>query len=601
MLGALAALAGLGPLARWRLGLAERRRDVEPEPPAARLPRGWPLPVLAFLVLGAAHSLVLPLLEGPDEDSHLKYAQYLSRTARVPTLVDRDLWIYEVIQPPLSYAPLASLLAATGADRIVTLDPPNPRYVRRGGKEPSFFLHGPDEEFPFGADVRLLHLLRLLGLAFGAATVLLATAIGSEVFPGRPGLGLACGWTVALLPQFAHVCGCFNNDGAAAAAGGAAILLLLRGARRGSPGAAFAAGLVGGLSAVTKLTGLAFLPAGLLLLSARPPGRRTSDRARVLGAFGLGFALAAGWLFLGNAVLYGDPLENLSLHRRVDAPIGAPPPAAWWKDIFSPIVFLSSFADFGWMTVVPGPLWIALFGALLAAAAGGWTMPGARARGGGVVAGFGLLGFATEAAVNLTFHQPQGRHLFFVLPALATLLVRGWSSLFPARPERAAAAGLLALGLAHAGSFWTALVPAFHPLNAREDPYRAFTNAAERRMRVVPAIEVEGPADGSAAEKAPVIRWSAVPGARYEVQLSVGEPDFGRPNWRLDRIVRRTYGELGRTAEGFFEFPSDAWSALPPGVPVFWRVVRLVPVADVEQEATVLETSAVRRVQRAPP
>ncbi|MCI0589851.1 MAG: hypothetical protein L0323_23805, partial [Planctomycetes bacterium] len=324
-------------------------------------------------------------------------------------------------------------------------------------------------------------------------------------------------------------------------------------------------------------------------------------RIGAAAAFLAGAALACGWLFLGNAILYGDPLENLTLHRRVDPPMEAVPPPAWWKDIFTPILSLSVFGVFGWAPVVPGVVETALFGVLLAAAAAGWTRRGNGTRDAWLPAALSLLGLATEVAVNTHIHQPQGRHLFFVLGAIAPTLVGGWCALHPARPARAAAAALGALGLLHVALFAGRLLPAFHPLNARDDPYRSFTNASDRRLREAVSIEVEGPENGSAVREAPALRWSTSTGARYEVQLSVGEAEFARPEWRLDRVVRRTYGHLGRTQNGSFEFPADAWSALPPGVPLYWRVVRLVRVSEVEEGSGVLETSGTRRVFRSAP
>ncbi|MGH7151008.1 MAG: glycosyltransferase family 39 protein, partial [Planctomycetota bacterium] len=441
LVGGFLLLALGAPALRLALRLDSPRADAASVEGGGGMPRGWAKPVGVFLLLGTAHSLALPLHEGADEESHFKYAQLLSRTGRLPTLPDRNLWVYEAIQPPLAYALLSPILRATGVDRIVTLDPPNPGFIRRGGAQAAFFLHGTDESLPFGRDVLLLHLARLFGLAFGAATVALACAIGAEVFRGSPALALACGWTVALLPQFAHVCASFNNDGAAAAAGAAAILLLIRGARSGTAGAAAAAGLAGGIAAVAKLTGLAFLPAGLLVFLLRPRSVPASRRFIAAGAFLGGAAVACGWLFLGNALLYGDPLENLALHRRVDPPMEAVPPPDWWKDIFSPVLFLSFFGVFGWATVFPGVVETALLGALLAAAAAGWTRRGPATRKGGLALALALLGLATEAAVNTRFHQPQGRHLFFVLGAIAPSLVGGWGALHPRRPERAVAAG----------------------------------------------------------------------------------------------------------------------------------------------------------------
>src|SRR5262249_25220692 len=150
---------------------------------------------------------------------------------------------------------------------------PDPDSIRSGGANASVWLHGDDERLPFRGDVALLHALRLLGLLFGAAAVLLGCAIGVEVFPDSPSLARGVGWMLALLPQLAHVSACFGNDGAAAAAGALAILALLRAARLGTARASLLAGATVGLASITKLTGLALVPVGGLcvLLAPRAP------------------------------------------------------------------------------------------------------------------------------------------------------------------------------------------------------------------------------------------------------------------------------------------------------------------------------------------
>jgi hypothetical protein len=562
------------------------------EGPTPRLPRGTSWLVGAYLALGGFHAFATPLFEGPDEHSHFQAIQYLAGTGRVAPLEEEPITIVERIQPPLYYAALAPLARGARLAPVATLASANPRFVRRGGSDPANWLHGPDEAFPPSGDVLRIHLLRCAGLLFGAVAVVLACAVGAEVFPASPRLALACGAFVAFLPQFAHLGALFSNDAAAAAAGGAALLLALRLRRRPSRSLALGAGAAAGAATLAKLTGLLLVP--VVLVAGFAAGRRR-DRLALAGLVLVGFLGAAGWYFAANAFFYGDPFENFALHERLDPgeATGDFHPALKWGLLFPSVLFLSFFASFGSLTVVPAPGIAALFALLLLAAVFGLARGGGpRPRHVGLLVAAVLLLLGAQVLFNRRVFQPQGRHLLVVLPAIAPLLVAGLAALSRTRAERGPALAVGGLLLAHVASLFLDLLPSFRPPNAAGDPYRAMTDAGERLPRDPDPIAVEGPVDGAVVREPPRIRWETRRGEVYEVQVSVEAPRFARPNWDLRRPLLRF------AAEGSFEFPPLEWEGLARGTAVYWRVVRRVPAALASRGEGTLRASEPRRVVR---
>jgi len=584
-----AALAVAGALLRGRRRVPE---DAPLAAPPSGLPRGALLLPLAYLALGAFHAFTTPLFEGPDEHSHFQMVQYLARTGRIPPLEEEPITIVERIQPPLYYAALAPLARRAGLHEIATLAHPNPDFLRRGGEDPANWIHGPDEAYPIAGDVLRIHLLRCAGLLFGAVAVILACAIGAEVFPASPRLALASGACVAFLPQFAHLGALFTNDVAAAAAGGAVLLLTLRLRRTPRASLALGAGAAVGVASLTKLSGLLLVPVVLLAAGLARTGRR-GDRVRLPALVLLGFVATAGWYFAANAFFYGNPLENFALHQSLDPGGGSADfaPALKWGLLFPTVLFLSFFASFGSLTVVPSPGIVAVFALLLLAGVSGIARGGVRPRGRAILGVAVVLLLAAQVLFNRRVFQPQGRHLFLVLPAIAPLLVAGLASLWPRR-HAVPLLGVGALLAAHVATALLDLRPSFRPPNALDDLHRAITNASERLPLDGTPIPVEGPDDGAVVVEAPRIRWEARPGETYEVQLSLDDPRFSRPNWDLLRPVLRF------RAEGTFEFPVEEWASREAGTVVFWRVVRVSPARAASRGEGTLRASEARRVIR---
>ncbi|MCL5960763.1 MAG: hypothetical protein M1358_15920, partial [Chloroflexi bacterium] len=137
-------------------------------------------------------------------------------------------------------------------------------------------------------------------------------------------------------------------------------------------------GLLVGTSAITKLSGLTLLPVVLGAVFAAVP--RSQWRAAIRPAAGfLGtVGLVAGWWYLRNLWLYGDPTGLNAMMEWLGRRIG---PYSW-SEVFPDLAHLwtSSWALFGWSNV-PADDWVYyLFGLLAALSLLGWLVLLARRR-----------------------------------------------------------------------------------------------------------------------------------------------------------------------------------------------------------------------------
>jgi hypothetical protein len=307
-------------------------------------------------VVAVAFSIVVPVLEAPDEPSHLAMARYLLVNHALPNQRP-ELGFpagQEGSQPPLYYALGAVLLGVSPGPAVApTFDANNPYVSFSRARDPrlsrNLYAHTPAEAWPFYGDVLGIHLVRLLSVLFGAATVLFTYLIAAELFPGRRTIAILAAALVAFNPQFVFINSVANNDSAIAATSTLVIWLLVCWlVRGGSLRLAVALGIGLGLALLAKTDGLLLLPlVGAVLLvdwvserraiSRRAMGRRKPGsqggealaersqdarlKPRLLGERRLtnglllravvvgGLALAiAGWWFARNVILYGEPL-----------------------------------------------------------------------------------------------------------------------------------------------------------------------------------------------------------------------------------------------------------------------------------------------------
>ncbi|HOG47348.1 MAG TPA: glycosyltransferase family 39 protein, partial [Anaerolineae bacterium] len=151
---------------------------------------------------------------------------------------------------------------------------------------------------------------REFSVLLGALTVLFTYGIALEVLPRRPGLALAAAAVVACTPMFLFISGSVNNDNLLVALATIAFWLLLRLLRQPPSwrGWALLGGVIG-LAALSKVSALGLLPMAALGLAWLAWRRRDWKLFFWGGTCVVGAAaLVAGWWYVRNWLLYGDPL-----------------------------------------------------------------------------------------------------------------------------------------------------------------------------------------------------------------------------------------------------------------------------------------------------
>jgi hypothetical protein len=355
-----------------------------------------------------------------------------------------------------------------------------------------------EREWPWRGTVLAARLVSLAGIAFGLVAVLATWATAREVFPDHPAVALAAAGILAFNPAFLFFSGAISNDIAIAAAGA---LVLWRSAvvlRRGAtPRDCAWLGVACGLAILTKLSGLWLLPVALGAIGwAGWRDSRLSGLMWPLASFALPLFVVAGWWYLRNLVLFGDP-TGLPLMLSVMQARELPPS---WRELAVQLaaVWRSYWAVFGWFNV-PAPDWVYLGAtALTLVGLGGLAVLLRRRR----LTRAELEGLALAAGAVLLLvialiswaqlRYPQGRLFFPAAPALCLLIGAGWTAGWSERTGMRVA-GAIGMGMA-AVALWL-LVGVIRPAYAREAPrvYRHssalgwqdwFTDAGSREQLV---------------------------------------------------------------------------------------------------------------------
>jgi hypothetical protein len=458
--------------------------------------------LLTYLVCGATYSVVVPVFEAPDESHHFFFAKHLVDHRALPVQREetRGQWAQEGSQPPLYYVVGALLVAGIDLSNAGDLlwrnpqanigDPTNP-----GNK--NVYVHPPAQRYPWQGAVLAVHVLRGLSLLLGAMTVLLAWHIASLAFPDQPLLPFAVAGVVAFVPQFLFVSASVNNDNAITFLSTLALYLLLRLLRAETLGRVGAAtsvrrwaglGIVVGLALLTKLSGWTLLaPTGavIILTSWHRRSLRAAWRAGL--AVAVPALLLAGWWYVRNVLLYGEPTGLTAMWEVVGRR------ADFGQDLWGEFRALrySFWGLFGWFSIaMPGPIYRVL-DVLTALALGGlglsvlrWASigqwrgarsafryrePGWGAAYRPLVYGLLALWLALMLALLVRWTSltmgTQGRLLYPALAACAVLIVGGLRTWFLPRVQDVAAAGFGG-GLLVLSSLvpWLWIAPAYaHP------------------------------------------------------------------------------------------------------------------------------------------
>ncbi len=287
-----------------------------------------------YLCLGVVYSLATPIFEASDEIWHYAVVRELTDNRRLPVqeVGVETPWAQEGSQPPLYYV-LAALLTGW----IDTSDYPHHRVhnpfaqigIPGATANRNLVAHPPGQSPRQGGTVLAVYLIRWLSLGMGAVTVLGAYRLALSLAPSRPPLALLTAALVAFNPMLLFINAAVNNDNLVMMLTTWVLVMLVTELKteearlRLLPTVAL--GLLIGLAALTKVSGLVLLPTAALALILSPSGR---SRPRIgLQRLALLIAvvgLVAGWWYGRNWRLYG---EWLGLERM--ALIAGPRPAGF--------------------------------------------------------------------------------------------------------------------------------------------------------------------------------------------------------------------------------------------------------------------------------
>jgi 4-amino-4-deoxy-L-arabinose transferase-like glycosyltransferase len=401
--------------------------------------------VLAYLALALAYSLASPIYEPTDELRHFRYVRHI--------LVYRELPVQSTEgpraqshHPPLYYGLGALASWWVPVDHDVYYEPAtNPfwayRYWELSFDNKNQYLHGAGERFPFYGVTLAVYAVRWMTVLIGAGAVCVTYLIGREIAPHQPSVATGAAAVVAFNPQFIYLSGAINNDILAALCGAAVLLACVRLVRHGpSWRTNVVIGILYGLALLTKFNLVALL--GLIGLAYLLVLWRTRDWRATLrgGLVVIGIAAAiAGWWFVRNWMLYGDPTAMNMVNELWE---GGEPSEGWWAVGQSlPYLWSSLWGRFGYgqlplrETAYQLVFWfcaIALVGHLIPHREGLREEPAPILL---VPLIASILLFVAVVAYYIAIQPagPMGRFLFPCLPAFAALVSLGLSRYLPGR------------------------------------------------------------------------------------------------------------------------------------------------------------------------
>ena len=287
--------------------------------------KGGNLPLAVILIthsmLGIAFNLATPIFEAPDEPNHYLFVRYLQVHHSLPVQA-HDPDGPRAHHPPLYYL-LGALLSAWvpvrgSVDRIDMQ--PNGRFRFRfddlhTDNKAVWIHYGPEERWPYHGQALVVHIARLLSVAFSALAVWLTYQAALQLRPMDTVFATLATGLLAFNPMVLFASGVVNNDSAALASGAAVVYVLGLFTRRGFTFVRWLwMGVVFSLGVLLKTSALALaLPISFVLLLTAWRAQRL--RAFVDGLVGLllPLALLDGWWFARNQILYGDWTANAAI------------------------------------------------------------------------------------------------------------------------------------------------------------------------------------------------------------------------------------------------------------------------------------------------
>lgn len=394
----------------------------------------------AFALLASVYSLVTPLFEGPDEIWHFAFADHLAQGRGLPVLQasGEDIWLRNAAHPPLYHLLVAAAIAPfdrSDFPAAYRFNLASPRITPGGNSQtPNLLIHTAHEDYPFQQSALAAHVGRLVSVLLSTLAVYGVWHAARLLLPSEPELPLWATAFVAFIPQFVYQAGLINNDALAIAAGTWLIVALLQLMRAPSYRWAALSGLLLGLTLLAKIGLLILLPLPALALAfaywnTRQQNLQLQRWIKLAFTLYLIALLIAGWWYVRNLLLYGDPLAWQQWQALAGAKRAPPTPGDLFNDALG--FFGMFWVD---LTLRADGAWAWLFWALTAVVLGGliqrWrarVWPAVYWPGVLVTLSSFVLLLAAAAAYAFSITEIHGRLVYPALPFVGVTLALGLS------------------------------------------------------------------------------------------------------------------------------------------------------------------------------
>ena len=428
--------------------------------------------LIAFVCLALTYSLVTPLFEGPDEIWHYAFADHLANGGGLPVFDASKpaTFLRNGAHPPLYYWLIAALIAPIDRSDFPAeyrFNLASPRITPGSQSDrPNLLVHTARENFPYQGAVLAGHIARLVSIVLGVLTIIGVWQVAKRLLPTHDRLALAATALAAFVPQFVYGAAMINNDALAAAAVTWLLYALLRLADDLSLRWAVISGMLFGVTLLSKIGMIAVVPVPVMALFLNRQDTKTLSGPNrklltvvpawlkslrwkqivVAGLIVYGIAtIIAGWWYIRNWLLYGDPLAWREWQALVGSGRVPPTLADFSHDMLG--LFGTFWADFSLrVDRVLVPIFglivtVALIGLIRRALRHAWptlNWPG-------LIVSLTLFGLLLASAVRYSFtiYDIHGRLLYPALAVIGVVLALGLSAW--ARMSRLAMGGAMAV------------------------------------------------------------------------------------------------------------------------------------------------------------
>ncbi len=396
---------------------------------------------ILFVTIALLYLNATPSFESPDESAHFLYTHTWIETGELPVMKSyQEMWQSGQLaghHPPLYYALLSLILRLTERNDLTDYFINNP-FASIGTvtlNNQNVFLHMMTHTGDTGIAITLG---RLVSITLGVATLWFLYG-SAYLITTDPTFSACVMLLTSSIPTFIFISAAINNDNLATALFSAGILWLVRVVQQRTltTSSAVLIGVILGGLALTKLNTIMMfgLVGGTLFIGLL--FKRFTLRSVVMTlllAGGISMALA-GWWYVRNWQLYGDPLALAATQRIWGR---GQPPTEWSAILFEAKgVWESFWLVLGWFNI-RGNDWFYSYVAVVVGFGGlGVLVQTYRDRlFRQYVALFGAIILLLVIGLAITTRQinvSQGRILFPGLAAVTILLVSGWRTLLGRR------------------------------------------------------------------------------------------------------------------------------------------------------------------------